>query len=134
MQTIDRYLPLAGRLLLAYIFLISGIGKLTDFAGSVGYMEAYGMPFAPVLLIGAIVFELGGALLLITGYRAKLGAALLVAFTIPATLVFHNFWALEGMDRYLQTIMFNKNLAIIGGLLLVLRWGAGPVSLDARSS
>jgi putative oxidoreductase len=115
--------------MLAYIFLLSGFGKITDFGGSAGYMESAGMPFVTVLLIGAIVFELGGALLLITGYRAKLGAAMLIAFTIPATLIFHKFWALEGMDRYMQLIHFNKNLAILGGLLLVLRWGAGPLSL-----
>jgi putative oxidoreductase len=129
MHFADRYLPLAGRLALAYLFLWSGWGKITDFSGSLGYMEAYGMPFASLLLVGAIVFEVGGALLLITGYRARLGAAMLIAFTIPATLIFHNFWALEGMDRYLQTIAFNKNLAMIGGLLLVVRWGAGPLSL-----
>lgn len=134
MDTIERYTPLIGRVLLAALFLWSGLGKITGFEGTVGYMEAYGMPMASVLLVGAIAVEIGGGLLLLLGWQARLGSALLIAFTIPATLIFHNFWALEGMEQQMQQIMFFKNLAIIGGLLLVVGRGAGPLSLDRRAA
>lgn len=80
-------------------------------------------PWAPLLLIVATLFLLGGGLLLLLGVREKLGATLLIFFLIPATLLYHSFWFMEGTVRDLQTIMFLKNLAILGGLLLVLLHG-----------
>ena len=88
----------------------------------------------PLFLLGAIVFEVGGGLSVILGYRARWGALALIVFTVPATLIFHNFWALEGMDQQINMIMFMKNLSMIGGLSLVAAYGAGPVSLDARKA
>ncbi len=71
---------------------------------------------------------------LLLGFKARVGAVLLIIFLIPATLIFHNFWAFEGMERQMQMIMFMKNLAILGGLLLVLGLGPGPISVDQRQS
>lgn len=116
-----------GRVLLATIFLLSGLHKIADPAGTQQYMSAMGMPATGVFLVGAIVFELAGALSLILGYWTRVGATLLIVFMIPATAIFHTNFA----DQ-IQFIMFLKNLAMTGGLLYVLAYGPGPLSLDAR--
>jgi putative oxidoreductase len=128
----QRFLPLAGRFFLSLIFLLSGLGKIADWQGTAGYMASKGMPLVPFFLLGAIVLEVAGGLSLLLGYKARWGALLLLIFLIPATLIFHNFWALEGQERQLQMIMFLKNLAILGGILLVASWGSGPYSLDEK--
>lgn len=119
------YTALAGRILLAIIFIMSGIGKITDFEGTRSYMSAYGMPFTWLFAIGAIALELGGGISLIAGFLTRLGALALIVFLIPTTLIFHTDFA----DK-LQVIMFMKNLAIIGGLLMVFSSGAGRISVD----
>lgn len=126
---LQDYSALIGRFLLAVIFLMSGMGKIGDFAGTTEYMLAHGMPMASVFLIGAIVFEIVGGLSLITGYKAKYGALMLIVFLIPATLIFHNFWTVPEDMFKLQMIMFLKNLAIAGGLLVVYAFGPGKLSL-----
>jgi putative oxidoreductase len=128
----NRFVPLLGRILLALIFLISGLGKIFDWQGTAGYMASKGMPLIPFFLLGAIVLELAGGLAVLLGFKARIGALLLIVFLIPATLIFHNFWTLTGMERQIQMIMFLKNLAIMGGLLLVVGLGPGPLSLDER--
>ncbi len=130
----DAYATLAGRILLAAIFVISGFSKITGFEGTVGYMEAYGMPMAQVFLVGAIVLELGGGLMVLLGWKARLGALALIVFTIPTTLIFHQFWGLEDAGQAMtQQIMFMKNLSMIGGLLILYVHGAGALSLDHRA-
>jgi putative oxidoreductase len=124
--------PLAGRVLMAVIFLKSGFGKITGFSATAGFMASKGMPFAEVLLVGAIVFELAGAIMLILGWRVHWGALLLIAFTVPATLIFHNFWAVEAAQYQNQLNHFLKNTAMIGGLFYVMAFGAGPLSLDGH--
>ena len=125
---LDQYHPwglLAGRILLAYIFVLSGYGKIANFAGSAGYMAKYGMPMIEFFLVCAILLELGGSLMLVLGWKARWGALALIVFTVPATLIFHPVWADPG-----QAIQFNKNLAIMGGLLYALFTGPGRLSLD----
>lgn len=129
-----QYGPFVGRVLMAVIFLKSGFGKITGFAGTAGVMASKGMPFAEVLLVGAIVFELAGGIMLILGWRVHWGALMLILFTIPATLVFHNFWAVEAAQYGNQLNHFMKNVAMMGGLLYVMAFGAGPLSVDARRS
>jgi putative oxidoreductase len=119
------YTALAGRISLALIFIMSGIGKITDFEDTRAYMSAYGMPLTWFLAIGAIALELGGGISLIAGFLTHLGALALIVFLIPTTLIFHTDFA----DK-LQVIMFMKNLAIIGGLLMVFSFGAGKISVD----
>lgn len=123
----ERFLVPAGRALVALIFLISGLGKIADFAGTQEYMAAYGLPLTALLLVGAILFEVGGGLSVLLGYRARWGALALAVFIVPATLVFHTDFADQN-----QVIHFLKNLAILGGLLLIAARGAGLLSLDAR--
>ena len=130
MTATARYTPLFGRIFLSLIFIVSGFGKLLDFGGTAGYMETYGIPMPSLLLVFAILFELGGGALLLIGFQARLAALALVVFTVLATLIFHDFWSLAGAEREMQFINFMKNLSMIGGLLLVVGFGSGPLSLD----
>ncbi len=132
MAKIERITPPLGRMLLALIFLASGFGKIGGWHKTAGYMASKGMPLVPLLLVAAVLLEIGGGLSVLMGLKARIGAAALIVFLIPATLIFHNFWALEGTEQQMNMIMFMKNLAILGGLLLVIAFGAGPFSIDNR--
>lgn len=121
---------LIGRVLLALIFILSGFGKITSFAASAGYMASKGLPMPEVLLVPTILIELGGGLLIALGYKARWAALVIFLFLIPTTLIFHNFWAVEAGQVRAQMIQFQKNLAIMGGMLYVVFTGAGRYSLD----
>jgi putative oxidoreductase len=123
---------LVGRILIAAIFVMSGIAKLTDTAGTVGHMEAAGIPYAHTLAIIAGVAEIAGALALISGFLTRIGALGLIFFMIPTTLIFHGFWAFEGQEQKMQMINFMKNLAIIGGLFTILAFGPSRYSIDKK--
>ena len=126
--------PLIGRILVAAIFLWSGIGKIGGFAGTAGYMASKGLPMAEVLLVITIIVEIGAALMIIIGYKARLGALALLLWMIPVTLIFHAFWA-PGMpagEVQMQTINFFKNLGLMGAMLLLIGFGSGPYSVDRR--
>lgn len=129
-----QYAPLAGRILLSFMFIISGWGKITGFAGTAGYMASKGMPFPELLLPVAIAIELGCGLMLLAGWKARFAALALFLFIIPATLIFHNFWAVDAAQAQGQMIHFMKNVTIMGGMLYVMAFGAGPLSLDNRKS
>jgi len=117
---------LFGRILLALIFLQSGIGKIENFEGTAQYMASHGMPYANFFLVGAIFFELVGSATVILGYFARFGALLLVIFLIPTTLIFHNVFVDPKM-----MIHFMKNVSMFGGCLILLASGAGRFSLDS---
>ena len=123
MRTED-VLALFGRLLLAMIFLASAFGKITNFDATLKFMEAHGMPMAPLLCACAIALEALGAVTLVLGYLTRWGAASLIGFLVSVTWVFHT-----AAD---QRIALLKNLAIIGGLLQVVAFGPGEMSLDGR--
>jgi putative oxidoreductase len=125
-----RFAPLVGRVMLALIFMISGFSKITHFAGTAAYMTSKGMPLSQVLLVGAIVVELGGGLMLAAGWKARWAALAIFLFAIPTTLVFHPFWAVDAAETQNQMIHFLKNIAIMGGMLYVVVFGPGPLSLD----
>lgn len=125
------YGPLVGRILITAIFLVSGYHKIIGFAAVAGYMGSKGMPFPELLLVGAIVFEIGGGLMVLLGWNARWGALLLAALTIPATLVFHDFWAVDASQYQDQFNHFMKNLAILGGLAYIVATGSGPFSLKS---
>src|SRR3954466_5917759 len=105
----DDVLALVGRLFVAIIFLASAFGKITNFDGTLQFMEAHGMPFANILCVAAIVVESLGAIAVILGYKTRWGAAALAGFLVAATWVFHT-----APDQRIQLL---KNLAILGGLL-----------------
>jgi putative oxidoreductase len=127
------YGPLIGRVLLALIFVIAGVNKLTAFTGTAVGMAAKmsGLPMAViyVLLIATIAIELVGGLMIVLGWYARFAAAAIFLFTIPVTLLYHPFWAVPETQKVLQQIMFMKNLAIMGGMLMIAAFGPGPKSL-----
>jgi putative oxidoreductase len=125
-------LPLVGRLLMAAIFLIAGIRKIMMFSGSVGYFTKLGFPMPEAFTVLSIVVEIGGALLLIFGWRTRWAAWLLVLFVAIATGMAHRFWEFDAAQYANQMNHFLKNLAIIGGLLFVAAYGPGSASVDKR--
>ena len=129
----DAAVPLVGRVLLALIFLLAGINKIPGFEGTSQYMAAKGVPMVPVLLALAIIIEIGGAALIIAGYRTRLAALALIGFTIIITPIFHNFWAMQGLEAANNQIHLLKNLAVIGGLFMLAGHGPGRISLDDRA-
>jgi putative oxidoreductase len=126
------YGPAAGRFLITFLFLRSAFGKITGFTAVSGMMAKKGMPFAEVFLVGAIVLEIAGSLMILLGWHARLGALLLSIFLIPATLIFHNFWAVDPAqlrEVVNQTNHFYKNVSILGALVLIMGMGSGALSL-----
>ena len=130
MEIVRMYGPLVGRVLLALIFIIAGYGKITGFEGTVGYMQAYNMPMTQILAVIAIIIELGGGIMIAVGWKARWGAAAIFIFVLVASFVFHAFWAVPADQAQLQNIMFMKNLAIMGGMLYIIVYGSGPLSVD----
>jgi len=131
----DTSLPtmaLIGRLLLAAIFLASGIGKLTDIPGTVAQMTAAGIPHADTLAIVAGAAEVLGAISIATGFLTRIGSFGLIVFMIPTTLIFHAFWNATGEAHMQQMVNFMKNVAIIGGLAVLTAQGPGMFSIDHR--
>ncbi|WP_434563159.1 DoxX family protein [Pseudomonas sp. Z4-20] len=126
-STVVASASFAGRVLLSAIFLLSGISKISAPAAMIGYIESVGLPF-PTLALGlAVLVEVAGGLALILGYRTRLVAAALAVFSIGTALVFHS-----QLGDQNQFIHFFKNIAMAGGLLQVVAFGAGRFSLDAR--
>jgi putative oxidoreductase len=122
----EDILALVGRFLMAMIFLASAFGKITNFDVTTRYMEAHGLTWVPLLCAAAIAVETLGAISLILGYQARWGAAGLAGFVVAASWIFH-----LAPD---QRIHLLKNMAILGGLLQVVAWGPGELSLEGRSS
>lgn len=120
---------LAGRILLGLLFVVSGFGKITGFAGTAAFMASKGMPMAETLLVGAIVVELVGGLMLMAGYKTRWAAYAIAAFLVPTTLIFHYPLGAEGQAQMTQVL---KNLSIMGGMLVVAAFGPGAWSADRR--
>jgi putative oxidoreductase len=133
MNALNHYGPLAGRILIAAIFVFAGLGKITGFEGTVGYIASKGLPLPQLAAIGAILVELGGGIMLVLGWKTRWAAAALFLFTGLAALIFHNFWAATPDQAQNQMIHFMKNMAIMGGLLFVMAHGSGPLSLDKNN-
>ena len=125
-----------GRILLSLVFLMSALGsKIPNFSQVAGYMTIEGDPASQAMLVGAIVFLVAGSLALIFGFKARIGATLLLIFLVLATYYFHDFWAFEdAAERQMQMIQFMKNMALMGAMLLVIANGAGPCSFDAKGT
>jgi putative oxidoreductase len=115
--SIDRLLLVSARVLLAFIFVFSGVMKIFAWNQTLSYMTSKGMPVPGLLLLGATLIEIICGLLVAFGRHVRLSSGLLFLYLIPTTLIFHNFWTLEGMEAQNQMTHFLKNLAIMGGLL-----------------
>jgi putative oxidoreductase len=121
--TLQKSSELAGRILLAAIFLISGLGKIGTYSAIAGYMASLGVPGA--LLPAVIALEVAGAIAIIVGWQTRVTAFLLAGFTLLSAVLFHN-----NLGDQVQSIMFLKNVAIAGGFLILVAHGAGPLSVD----
>ena len=123
---------LIARILLALMFLLAGISKFAGLEGTAGYIASKGLPLPQLLALGTAALEVVAALMLIVGWQARWAALALAAFTLLATLLFHNFWAMPAEQQMVQQLMFMKNISVVGGLLVVFGLGAGTLSLDQR--
>lgn len=124
-----RYASLVGRLLIGLPFAMSGFGKLAAYGATTAYIASAGLPVPPLAYAIAVLVELGGGLLLIAGYQARSVALAMAVFTLAAAVSFHNNFADQN-----QMIHFLKNVMMAGGLLQIVAFGAGAISLDARLS
>jgi putative oxidoreductase len=123
-------IQLASRLLMAGVFLVFGIRKLMAVPGTVGYFTKLGFPAAEILVWVVILIEVGGAILLILGWRTRLVAWILAGFVVIATFAAHRYWEFSGAQYVPQLTNFMKNLAILGGLLVLGAVGPGRFSID----
>src|SRR3989442_7107446 len=120
-----------GRFFFELIFLLAGANHFNR--QTIGYAASQGVPLASIAVPLSGVVAIAGGLSILLGYRAKLGAWLIVLFLIPVTLMMHQFWTVtDPMMAQIQMILFMKNVSMLGGALLISQFGAGPFSLDAR--
>ena len=136
MNSLQGAITVLGRVMLATIFLMSAVGnKIPNFNDVAGYMASEGVPAPKVMLSGAIVFLLAGSLSLIVGFKARIGATLLLIFLLLATYFFHDFWTVEdAMQKQNEMIQFMKNMALMGAMLMIMANGAGPMSIDSKTA
>jgi putative oxidoreductase len=129
---LEAYGALAARILISQIFIISGVMKVLDPPGTAAQMEGRGMFWIPFFLWSAAAVEVAGGVSLLVGYKTRLGALLLILFLIPVTFTFHNFWTYPPDERQQQMFNFMHNFTLMGGLLLLMIFGPGPLSVDLR--
>lgn len=133
MTSINPVGLLVGRILLAAIFIVSGWGKATGFAATAAMIGSKGLPMPEVLTALSILIELGGGLLIVVGWNARIAALAIAAFLVPVTLSFHAPWAAAPAEVQMQTINFMKNMSILGGMLLLAVVGPGRFALGRES-
>ena len=126
-------IPFVGRLLIVYIFATSGIAKVFGWQANVQYVSTRHLPMVPLLLVLAALIEIGGSICLIIGYRAREAGMVMFLYMIPLTVLFHNYWVASGMLAGAQETHFRKNLAIMGGLLMLAYAGPGRWSVGETS-
>ena len=119
MSQTERLLATTGRVLLSLIFVGAGLSKIGEWSNTAAMMAAKGLPAVPVLLALTIALEVGGGLAVLSGVGARSSALALALFLVPATLTFHDFWRYQGAEHQMHQVNFMKNLAIMGGLLLL---------------
>jgi putative oxidoreductase len=125
-------LALIGRILVAYMFIPAGIAKVMGFAGTVGYISSVGLPLPALGAVIAIIVEIGAGAALLLGYKTRIAAIVLAVFTLAASFFFHPYWAVPEAQKMVVTLLFTKNIAIVGGLLALAAFGAGRLSIDRK--
>ena len=133
-NTMQDTFALIGRILLAWMFVPAGWGKIGGFSGTVGYATSAGLPMPEVGVGIAVVLELIGGLMLLVGFKTRWAALGLALFTLVASFFFHNYWGMAEAQQAMQKLMFTKNLAIVGGLLAFAAFGPGRFSLEGRKA
>lgn len=132
-KSVQNAFNLAARILFVVMFLPAGIGKITGFAGTVGYISSVGLPLPTMGAALALTVEIIGSLALLAGFGTRIAALVLAVFTLAASFFFHAYWAAPAEQAFVVQLLFFKNIAIVGGLLAVAANGAGAWSLDART-
>ena len=130
--SLQNPMSLIGRVLLALLFLPAGFSKIGGFDKTVGYISSKGVPLPEASAAIAIAVELGLGLLLLVGFKARWAALGIALFTVVITFIFHAFWSVPPDQVMQQQQAFFKNIAVVGGLLLVAAWGPGAWSLDGK--
>lgn len=125
-------LALIGRVLIAWLFIPQGWAKIGGFSGTAGYIASKGLPAPDLLAAGTIAVELVAGILLAIGLFTRWSALALAVFTLLASIFFHNFWAMPADQQMMQSLMFWKNIAVVGGLLVIMAFGPGAISVDAK--
>lgn len=126
-------MTVVGRILLALMFVLAGIGKLTNIGGTAAYMGNAGLPALPALAVLVGLIELLGGLAVASGFLARWAALGLAVFTVVASLMFHRYWSLPADQQMMQQLLFMKNMAAAGGLFVLAALGPGPASLGGKS-
>ena len=129
-NTYQNTLNLFGRFLIAALFLPAGIAKLTGFDGTVGYIHSVGLPAPAAAASLALIVEILGGVALLVGYQTRIVAVVLAIFTFFASVFFHAYWAAPADQAFVAQLLFFKNIAVIGGLLVLASSGAGKFSID----
>jgi len=125
----QNLVALAARILLALMFILGGVSKFAGLAGTAGYIASKGLPLPMVLAVLTAALELGAGVALVIGWRVRVAALALALFTLLASLIFHAYWAAPAEQQMVQQLLFMKNLAVAGGLMLLVGFGAGGTSI-----
>ncbi|HEY4665167.1 MAG TPA: DoxX family protein [Comamonas sp.] len=131
-QSLTNTLALLGRVLMAWLFIPAGFSKIAGFNGAVGYAASAGLPMPEIGVAIGLLIELIGGVFLLIGFMTRPAAVLLALFTLVASFFFHAYWTLPADQASMQQLLFNKNIAVIGGLLGFAAFGAGALSVDAK--
>ncbi len=134
MNTYQSILNLVGRLLIVALFLPAGLGKIAGFEGTLGYFASLGIPAPVFALVATIVIEVLGGIALIVGFQTRIVAVIMAIFTLIAAVTGHAFWAAPADAVFIAQLLFFKNIAVMGGLLVLASAGAGSFSIDGRKA
>jgi putative oxidoreductase len=132
MKTYQSALNLIGRILIVALFLPAGLSKLAGFEGTLAYFASIGIPAPVFALVATIVIELVGSIALLVGFHTRMVALIMAVFTLTAAVTGHAFWAAPADAVFIAQLLFFKNIAVMGGLLVLASAGAGGFSIDAR--
>jgi putative oxidoreductase len=134
-RQLQGIVTVVGRLMLCTIFMMAAAGNdIPNFAATIKQMESVGIPAPQLMLVGAVAFSILGSLSIIVGFKARIGAAMLLVFLVLASYYFHASWKFEGQEQQTQIINFMKNLSIAGAMLFIIANGSGPMSLDDQAA
>ena len=134
MNTYQSALNLIGRLLIVALFLPAGLGKISGFEGTLGYFASLGIPAPVFALVATIVIEVLGSIALIVGFQTRIVAVIMAIFTLAAAVTGHAYWAAPADAAFIAQLLFFKNIAVMGGLLVLASAGAGSFSIDGRKA
>ena len=134
MNTYQSALNLIGRLLIVALFLPAGLGKITGLEGTLGYFASLGIPAPVFALVATIVIEVLGSIALIVGFQTRIVAVIMAIFTLAAAVTGHAYWAAPADAAFIAQLLFFKNIAVMGGLLVLASAGAGSFSIDGRKA